>query len=164
MTNCSAVLRMRSASTVGLTTVACAPQPRIHRSISSMLFNRRRSRAPIPGGHVPCGDAPCHRKEKAPRPAEWPPTSDEPGYEHRTGQNLPPGSGDSLRQGWWALRDSNPRPTRCKRDALTTAPSAPSTVGRPDCTMEQRGGGAREKGTKTRRGRRVIEGILIFEI
>src|SRR6185437_8322857 len=25
---------------------------------------------------------------------------------------------------WWALRDSNPRPTRCKRDALTTAPSA----------------------------------------
>src|ERR1051325_3346899 len=27
-------------------------------------------------------------------------------------------------EGWWALRDSNPRPTRCKRDALTTAPSA----------------------------------------
>jgi hypothetical protein len=26
--------------------------------------------------------------------------------------------------GWWALRDSNPRPTRCKRDALTAAPSA----------------------------------------
>ena len=25
---------------------------------------------------------------------------------------------------WWALRDSNPRPTRCKRDALTAAPSA----------------------------------------
>ena len=27
-------------------------------------------------------------------------------------------------EGWWALRDSNPRPTRCKRDALATAPSA----------------------------------------
>src|SRR5258706_10775709 len=25
---------------------------------------------------------------------------------------------------WWALRDSNPRPTRCKRDALATAPNA----------------------------------------
>ena len=27
-------------------------------------------------------------------------------------------------EGWWALRDSNPRPTRCKRDALAPAPSA----------------------------------------
>jgi hypothetical protein len=25
---------------------------------------------------------------------------------------------------WWAMRDSNPRPTRCKRDALATAPIA----------------------------------------
>src|ERR1051325_1301091 len=31
-------------------------------------------------------------------------------------------------EGWWALRDSNPRPTRCKRDALTTAPSARSPL------------------------------------
>ena len=29
--------------------------------------------------------------------------------------------------GWWALRESNPRPTRCKRDALASAPSAQPT-------------------------------------
>lgn len=41
---------------------------------------------------------------------------------------------------WWAVRDSNPRPTACKAAALAAAPTAP-----PDCRAATKatGNGAR---------------------
>ena len=54
----------------------------------------------------------------------------------------------SFSEGWWALRDSNPRPPRCKRDALTTAPNARRIgkyqsvkVKQVECCGRKKGGG-----------------------
>ena len=41
---------------------------------------------------------------------------------------LPAVAGRQASEGWWALQDSNLRPTRCKRDALAAAPSAHPSV------------------------------------
>jgi hypothetical protein len=53
--------------------------------------------------------------------------------------------------GWWALQDSNLRPTRCKRDALAAAPSARSIAieYNKNCAQTRELGTARDTGGDT---------------